>query len=41
MSDLEAYRDKARAWLESVAATFGKDACQGLSEDEHLAMGRR
>lgn len=41
MSDLEAYRLKARAWLQSVAPTFGKAAQKGLSEQEHLAMGRR
>jgi alkylation response protein AidB-like acyl-CoA dehydrogenase len=41
MSDLEAYRLKARAWLQSVAPTFGKEALRGLSEAEHLAMGRR
>jgi len=41
MSDLEAYRLKARAWLESVKPTFGKEALRGLSEEDHLAMGRR
>ncbi len=41
MSDLEAYRLKARAWLQSVAPTFGREALQGLPEQEHLAMGRR
>ncbi len=41
MSDLDAYRLKARAWLESMKPTFGKHACHGLPEDEHLAMGRR
>jgi alkylation response protein AidB-like acyl-CoA dehydrogenase len=40
MIDLDAYRRQARAWLESVAPTFGKDALVGLSEEEHLAMGR-
>ena len=41
MTDLEAWRQKARDWLKSVAPTFGKDAVSGLPEDEHLAMGRR
>ena len=41
MSDLEAYRLKARAWLQSVAPTFGKAAQKGLTEQEHLALGRR
>lgn len=41
MIDLETYRGKARAWLESVAPTFGKEALAGISDDEHLAMGRR
>jgi alkylation response protein AidB-like acyl-CoA dehydrogenase len=41
MIDLETYRNQARAWLESVAPTFGKEALAGISDDEHLAMGRR
>ena len=41
MSDLDAYRLKCRAWLESVVPTFGKRALAGLSEQDHLAMGRR
>ncbi|MDR2857758.1 MAG: acyl-CoA dehydrogenase family protein [Novosphingobium sp.] len=41
MSDLEAYRLKARAWLESVAPTFGRAAQAGLPEAQHLALGRR
>lgn len=41
MSDIEAYRTRARAWLESVAATFGREARRGLSEAEDLALGRR
>ena len=40
MNDLDAYREKARAWLESVAPTFGKQAREGMTEDEDLAMGR-
>jgi len=41
MSDLDAYRLKARDWLQSVAPTFGKNALKGMPEREHLAMGRR
>ncbi|WP_338465598.1 acyl-CoA dehydrogenase family protein [Novosphingobium sp. ZN18A2] len=41
MSDLDAYRDKARKWLESVAPEFGRDARRGLSVEEDLALGRR
>ncbi|MFC4295568.1 acyl-CoA dehydrogenase family protein [Novosphingobium tardum] len=41
MSDLDAYRAKSRAWLESVAPTFGKDARRGLSVEDDLALGRR
>lgn len=41
MSDLEAYRSKARAWLQSVAGEFGKDARRGLNVEEDLALGRR
>ena len=41
MSDLEAYRLKARAWLDSVAPTFGRPAQAGLSDEAHLALGRR
>ncbi|MCB2073467.1 MAG: acyl-CoA dehydrogenase family protein [Novosphingobium sp.] len=40
MNDLDAYREKARAWLESVAPTYGKQAREGMTEDEDLAMGR-
>ena len=39
-TELEAYRLKARAWLQSVAPRFGKDAVKNLPEDEHLAAGR-
>lgn len=39
--DLDTWRSKARAWLESVAPTFGKEVLKGLSEEDHLAMGRR
>ena len=41
MSDLETYRLKARAWLESVAGEFGRDARRGNSVEEDLAVGRR
>ena len=40
MSDLEAYRLKARAWLESVKPTFGRAAQAGLSDEAHLALER-
>jgi alkylation response protein AidB-like acyl-CoA dehydrogenase len=39
--DLEAWRYKARAWLESARPTFGRAAQAGLSEADHLALGRR
>jgi len=41
MSDLETYTRKARAWLESVAPTYGKAARKGLSGAQDLALGRR
>ena len=41
MSDLETYRSAARAWLQSVAPTFGRDARAGLSVEDDLALGRR
>jgi alkylation response protein AidB-like acyl-CoA dehydrogenase len=41
MSDVEAYRSAARAWLQSVAPTFGRDARVGLSVEQDLALGRR
>ncbi len=41
MSGLDSYREKARAWLESVAGEFGREARRGLSEAEDLALGRR
>jgi alkylation response protein AidB-like acyl-CoA dehydrogenase len=40
MSDIDTYRQKARAWLESVAPRFGRDARAGLSEEADLALGR-
>lgn len=41
MSDLETYRLNARAWLESVAGEFGREARRGNSVEEDLAVGRR
>jgi alkylation response protein AidB-like acyl-CoA dehydrogenase len=41
MSDLEAYRAGALAWLSSISGEFGKAARHGLSEPEDLALGRR
>jgi alkylation response protein AidB-like acyl-CoA dehydrogenase len=41
MSDLEAYRAKANAWLASVEHAFGREARRGLSVEEDLAVGRR
>jgi len=38
---LDAYRAKARAWLESQVPEFGAAAQKGLSEQEALALGRR
>ncbi|ABF53349.1 acyl-CoA dehydrogenase family protein [Sphingopyxis alaskensis] len=40
MTDIEAYRRKARSWLESVAPRYGRAARAGLSEEEDLALGR-
>lgn len=42
MSDAyEAYRAKARSWLESIEAEFGREARRGLTEEQDLALGRR
>jgi alkylation response protein AidB-like acyl-CoA dehydrogenase len=41
MSDLEAYRLHARAWLQSLAPTFGKAVRLGFTELEELEIGRR
>ncbi len=41
MSDLDAYRETARAWLASVAGEFGREARRGLSVEDDLALGRR
>lgn len=40
MTDLEAYRLKARAWLESVAPKFGRAARVGNTEAQNLELGR-
>ena len=40
MSDLEAYRTKARAFLESMAPKYGRDARTGNSVEQDLALGR-
>lgn len=41
MSDLNAYREKAKAWLESKAPHFGRDAQKGLSHEDHLELARK
>ena len=41
MSDLESFRGRAIAWLDLVAAAFGRDARRGLTEADDLALGRR
>lgn len=41
MSDLEIYRARAAAWLESQVPIFGKAARHGLSVEQDLALGRR
>ena len=41
MTDLNAYRDEARAWLASVAPQFGREARRGLAVGDDLALGRR
>lgn len=41
MSDPEAYRASAAAWLESMAPIHGKEARRGLSETDDLALARR
>ena len=40
MSDLEAYRQKARVFLESMAPKYGRDARTGNSVEQDLALGR-
>jgi alkylation response protein AidB-like acyl-CoA dehydrogenase len=41
MTDLDAFRGKAIAWLDSQAPVFGADARKGLSVEDDLALGRR
>ncbi|HEX7822000.1 MAG TPA: acyl-CoA dehydrogenase family protein [Sphingobium sp.] len=41
MSDFDAYRQRAREWLGSVAPLYGKDAREGLNELADLALARR
>ena len=41
LSELQAYRERARAWLASHSATYGIDARRNLSEAEDLALARR
>lgn len=41
MTDLDTYRLNARAWLESMAPQFGRNARRGLSVEDDLALGRR
>ncbi|HEX7741072.1 MAG TPA: acyl-CoA dehydrogenase family protein [Sphingobium sp.] len=41
MTDFDAFRHNARAWLQSVAPIYGKEARQGLSEEEDVALARR
>jgi alkylation response protein AidB-like acyl-CoA dehydrogenase len=41
MSDLDTWRDTARAWLETMAPTYGGEARKGIDEDADLALGRR
>lgn len=41
MTDLESYRAKAREWLRSQAAVFGREQRRGLSPEEDLAFARR
>ncbi|MCC6926233.1 acyl-CoA dehydrogenase family protein [Novosphingobium sp.] len=40
MSELEAYRAKARAFLESMAPKYGRDARSGNTVEQDLALGR-
>ncbi|HET6971872.1 MAG TPA: acyl-CoA dehydrogenase family protein [Phenylobacterium sp.] len=39
--ELEAYRSRARAFVEAHAGAFGREARRGLSEADDLALGRR
>lgn len=40
MSDLETYRDKARAWLATMAPKYARAARTGNSVEQDLALGR-
>lgn len=40
MSDLDAYRAKARAWLDSMNSKYGREARRGMNEEQSLALGR-
>jgi alkylation response protein AidB-like acyl-CoA dehydrogenase len=40
-SDLEAYRAKARAWLESMAPIYGAKARAGMTLEQDLGVARR
>ncbi|MET0371127.1 MAG: acyl-CoA dehydrogenase family protein [Sphingobium sp.] len=39
--EIEAYRDQARAWLETQIPQFGRAARKGLSEADDLALARQ
>lgn len=41
MSGLEAYRARAKAWVESQIPEFGAQARRGLTEEQDIALGRR
>jgi alkylation response protein AidB-like acyl-CoA dehydrogenase len=41
MSDMEAYRLKARTWLESMAPKYGRAAREGNTVEQDLALGRQ
>ncbi|MBX9645344.1 MAG: acyl-CoA dehydrogenase family protein [Novosphingobium sp.] len=40
MSDLQSYRDKARAFLAGMAPKYGRDARKGNTVEQDLALGR-
>ncbi|MBS3929273.1 MAG: acyl-CoA dehydrogenase family protein [Sphingomonadales bacterium] len=40
MSDLQVYREKARAFLASMAPKYGRDARKGNTVEQDLALGR-
>ncbi len=41
MSELETYRAKARAWLESMAPKYARAARSGNTVEQDLALGPR